>query len=570
MSGCCGAFTGLARVLASAIRRGQICSPLCELTEPLPDIVVEYDVVIPTSEGKLLANIYKSKSMLQRGEKHPVVMCMHPYDNHITPALGKTPLKGCPQQYRLIPQAGKPRFSTQTSWESPDPNFWVANGYAVVNLNAPGYAGSEGKPTAFQDSQAKAYYEAIEWVAAQDWCTGSVGLNGVSFLAITQYHVATCRAYGGKAPPSLKCISPWEGVSDPRETFMQNGIPEVGFLAFWWVTEVQPVLTSGKPQDFIDSVGAKPPDWPNMSDAWWAEMCADVHNIRVPMLICASFSDHGLHTAGSLRAFTGASTKDKWLYTHRTGKWDAYYSCEVQALTLKFFDYFVKGIDNGWRTDTPPVRLEVRSARDVVHEVRSETTWPLPATQYTKLFLQASRALGVQPPSQPAEVCYSGKGGSVAFVFPFTEPTELTGHFALELVVEVRGAPDMAVFAAARKLDKNGVFVPFRGSTGLTEDAVTRGCMLASLRELDQKKTKAHLPAISYKRSPVTPGKKMQLSMWMEASSTFFEAGEAIELVLSSKEIVLTGPYVKSLCGNTGTHVVHVGDSYLLVPKIQK
>jgi predicted acyl esterase len=537
----------------------------------LPDIVVEYDVVIPTSEGKLLANIFKSKSMVKNGEKHPVVMCMHPYDNHITPALGKTPLKGCPQQYRLIPQCGKPRFSTQTSWESPDPNFWVANGYAVVNLNAPGYAGSEGKPTAFQNSQAKAYYEAIEWVAAQDWSTGSIGLNGVSFLAITQYHVASCRAYGGKAPPSLKCISPWEGLSDPRvDSFMPGGIPEVGFLAFWWATEVKPALTSRNPQDFIDSMGSTPPEWPNNSDSWWSEMAADLKNIQVPMLVCGSFSDHGLHSTGSIRAFTEASTEDKWLYTHRTGKWDSYYSAEVQALTLKFFDYFVKGVDNGWKVDTPPVRLEVRSARDVVHEVRSETAWPLPATQYTKLFLQTDRALGTQPPTQPAEVSYSGKGGSVAFVFKFTEPTELTGHFALELGVEVRGAPDMAVFAAVRKLDKKGVFVPFRGSTGLSEDAVTRGYALASLRDLDPKRTKAHYPAISYKKLPVAPGTKMQLSMRLEPSSTFFETGEAIELVLSSKEIVPTGPYVKSLCGNTGTHVVHIGDSYLLIPKIAK
>lgn len=128
----------------------------------------------------------------------------------------------------------------------------------------------------------------------------------------------------------------------------------------------------------------------------------------------------------------------------------------------------------------------------------------------------------------------------------------------------------MAVFAAVRKLDKNRVFVPFRGSTGLSEDAVTRGYMLASCRELDSKQTIAHLPQITYRKLPVTPGTKMQLSIPMEPSSTFFEAGEAIELVLSSKEIVPTGPYVKSLCGNDGTHVVHLGDSCLVMPRISK
>jgi hypothetical protein len=74
-------------------------------------------------------------------------MCAHPYNNHLTPALKKTPLGGPPQQYRLIPQAGgKPVFSKLTSWESPDPNFWIPAGYALVNMNLPGYANSGGPP----------------------------------------------------------------------------------------------------------------------------------------------------------------------------------------------------------------------------------------------------------------------------------------------------------------------------------------------------------------------------------------------------------------------------------------
>ena len=92
-------------------------------------------------------------------------MCAHPYDNRLTPALKKTPLGGAPQQYRLIPQAGMPVFSKQTSWESPDPNFWVPAGYAIVNMNLPGYASSGGPPSAFSEHQGKCYYEAIEWVA---------------------------------------------------------------------------------------------------------------------------------------------------------------------------------------------------------------------------------------------------------------------------------------------------------------------------------------------------------------------------------------------------------------------
>ena len=79
-------------------------------------------------------------------------------------------------------------------------------------MNLTGYASCVVPPSSFSEHQGKCYYEAIEWIAKQPWCSGKVGLNGVSFLAISQFHVAACQFYGGP-PPSLCCISPWEGLT---------------------------------------------------------------------------------------------------------------------------------------------------------------------------------------------------------------------------------------------------------------------------------------------------------------------------------------------------------------------
>jgi predicted acyl esterase len=95
-------------ILWKAIKSGQLFHPQCELTDPDPDILCEYDVEIPMSEGFFVtANIYRSKKAADKGEKVPVVMCAHPYNNHLTPALKNTPLGGPPQQYRMLPQAGE-------------------------------------------------------------------------------------------------------------------------------------------------------------------------------------------------------------------------------------------------------------------------------------------------------------------------------------------------------------------------------------------------------------------------------------------------------------------------------
>ena len=116
-------FEAVGPLVGNALKSRQLFNPQAELTEPDPDILCEYDVKIPMSEGfSLTANIFRSRTAAEKGEKLPVVMCAHPYNNHLTPALKKTPLNGPPQQYRLIPQAGgKPVFSKLTSWESPDP-----------------------------------------------------------------------------------------------------------------------------------------------------------------------------------------------------------------------------------------------------------------------------------------------------------------------------------------------------------------------------------------------------------------------------------------------------------------
>jgi len=581
-----GTVQALAPILGNALKSGQLFNPQCELTEPDPDVLCEYDVEIPMSEGfSLTANIYRSKKAASNDEKVPVVMCAHPYDNHLTPVLKKTPLNGPPQQYRMIPQAGeKPKFSKLTSWESPDPNFWVPAGYAVVNMNLPGYANSGGPPSAFSEHQGKCYYEAIEWIAKQPWCSGKVGLNGVSFLAISQFHVAACQAYGGP-PPSLKCISPWEGLTDPyRDIFAYGGVHESGFPTFWWSTEVKPVI-NGPEENFRKFEGGIATDWLKdhpLYDDFWKAKAAKLEEITVPMLVCASFSDHGLHTMGSFRAFEKAKSKHKWVYTHRTGKWVSYYSEEVQKLTKDFMDCFLKGDTSSGFLETPPVRLEVRSKIDKIHEVRHENEWPIARTQYTKLFLsEEQNMLSTEKSEKNSEVVYPAKKGKALFSFKFSEDTELSGYMKLRVWGEARSGKkggttpdDMVLFLAINKLDRDGYDVNFNGSVGINNDMVSRGWCKVSNRELDPvESTEWHPVQKGTSEQKLKPGEIVPVDIVLYPSSTFFAAGESLQLIIAGSEIIPSPPYKKSEEGNYGKHVLHFGgkyDSFLLVPKIPR
>jgi len=123
-------------------------------------------------------------------------------------------------------------------------------------------------------------------------------------------------------------------------------------------------------EDFLSEQAARPLD-----DEYWASKRPILENIEVPALVCANWSDHGLHTRGSIEGFERISSREKWLFTHGRKKWEIFYSEEALGWQKQFLDHFLKGLDNGM-DQVPTVRLEVRNAF-YQQEVRCEQSWPL-------------------------------------------------------------------------------------------------------------------------------------------------------------------------------------------------
>ena len=340
---------------------------------------------------------------------------------------------------------------------------------------------------------------------------------------------------------------------------------------------------NGTEEDFVKSDGSIPTDYLKnhpLYDDYWKAKAAKLEEITVPMLVCASFSDHGLHTMGSFRDFEKAKSEHKWVYTHRTGKWVSFYSPEAQKMTKDFMDYFLKDDTSSGFLATPPVRLEVRSSLDEIHEVRYENEWPIARTQYTRLYLSGQpQSLALEKPEQPMELVHAAKKGKALFNFKFTEDTELSGYMKLRIWVEVRpkntgeiSPDDMAMFVAVNKLDCDGNAIHFNGSVGNKRDMVTRGDCRVSRRELDPiESTEWHPVQKGESEQSLNAGEIVPVDIELYPSSTFFSAGETLQLIIASDEIIPSPPYRKSVECNHGRHAIHFGgeyDSYLLVPKV--
>ena len=362
----------------------------------------------------------------------------------------------------------------------------------------------------------------------------------------------------------------------------RGGVPDTGFLNFWWHTEVHPALNNTL-EEFIDTEDAIPPEildvHPLYNDYWKAK-APPLKNINVPMLLCASFSDHELHTFGSFRAYEKAQSAQKWLYTHRSGKWTEFYKPEVKNLIKDFMDHFLKGEPTQFR-ELSTVRIEVRSSLNDVREVRWEPEWPLRDTKYVELYLRKNNALAPESIKDQREVVYDGKKGQASFDYVFEQDTEITGYIKLKIWVESRGVkksatpPDDMVFCCfIDKRDQNNRSVRFNGSVGQKEDMVTRGYGRAARRELnDVESTPYHPVLLGEKHQPLQPGAIVPIEIAFCPSSTFYAKGERLRLFISARDLVSAPIFKKDTSVNGGHHVIHFGgefDSHLLIPSLRK
>ena len=526
------------------------------------EMIMEKDVPIKMRDG---LTIYVNVFRPNKPGKFPVVMSMDPYNKDGLPPYDIF--------RRVWPTVGTIVTSLFAPFESPDPGFWVPNDYILVKIATRGSSNSEGDLYPWTKTETQDYYEVIEWAGVQDWSDGNVGLNGVSYLAMTQWRVAALN------PPHLKAIIPWEGTSDLyREWYFHGGIPETVFSA-----DFEKLQHTRWPNNNIEEMVASQKEHP-LLDEHWEKRQVILSDIKVPMFVCASWSTQGLHNRGTFEGFKQASSKDKWLLVHGRKEWETYYLRESLEQQKEFFDYFLKGIENDWM-DTPRVRYEVREKFYKGH-IRTANEWPIAETKYSKQYLNGEEMSLQQAPVQnETRLTYNAEPGQtensdLRFKFTAEEDTELTGNMKLKLWVSADDTDDMDLFIGIKKFDRRGneVFLP--DFNHLEDGQVASGWLRVSHRELDPVKSTPYQPVLKHKRLlKLNKDEIVPVEIEILPSSIFLKSGESLVLVIKGSDIIIddnmTGSrgYGHTDTVNKGTHSVYAGgeyDSFLLIPVIPK
>jgi len=381
-------------------------------------------------------------------------------------------------------------------------------------------------------------------------------LNGISYYASSQWRAAALQ------PPHLAAMCVWEGWVDYYRDSVRHGGIACTFRKHWQDMQVKTVqhgrgergpksrvtgeLVCG-PETLPEDVLAK-----NRDDMWegvlkhplmgpyYEERSGDLSKVVVALLSAANWGGQGLHPRGNFEGFARAASKQKWLEVHGGSHWAPFYTDYGVKLQKRFFDYFLKGAQNGWDKQ-PRVQLQVRHPGEKF-VLRHENEWPIARTQWTRFHLDpAARQLTTQSPMSEGSVTYDGLGEGITFrTAPLNEETEITGPSALKLWIS-SFTTDADIFAVLRVFDPAGKEVVFQGALD-PHTPVAQGWLRASQRKLDAKLTLPYRPYHTHdeKRS-LKPGEVVELDVEIWPTCIVVPKGYRIALTIRGKDYEFEG-----------------------------
>lgn len=372
-----------------------------KLSQPEHEILFEHDVKVPMRDGiKLSANIWRPKSE----GKYPIIFVYLPYDN-----------------------------SRQTMIEKA--RYFVPRGYVFAAIDVRGRYDSEGESYLYWDPDwrngkfdGQDVYDCHTWLGEQPWSSGKIGMTGGSYLGFVQWMGAPL------ANRYLTTLIPYVSPDDHYDNVYPNGALQLSNslnllailgnltgnnnndlrLHFWdWdkLYRHLPIRTMDEAmfgqkdilwQDMIDH-----PD----NDEYWrfsvgdrpraGEMSAGKYpQVRVPTLNITGWYDQvSQATINNYLGMVRYGPQELRDQQHLlVGPWrhgvgprevgDLDYGPEADVdflpIELRWYDYWLKGIDNGMMEE-PPVNIFVMGE----NRWRSEHEWPLSRARDTQYFLHS-------------------------------------------------------------------------------------------------------------------------------------------------------------------------------------
>ena len=566
-------------------------------------MVWDRDVMVPMRDGvRLCIDIYRP----QDAGRFPALLAIAPHNKEL--------------QSPDIAAAVPPQPAWSAVWqggaEAGDSAFFVSRGYVHVVGNPRGFGKSEDGGSPQWD-----YYDLLEWIARQPWCSGQLGMVGLSAFAMAQWQAAQLQ------PPSLKAIFPYD--AGPAYGAMHDRNPGGLMHVMLYLLDGQSVHHGGhgRPGELSPEMQAlweaamANPDYrmyswvynlltqkgqihprlfgqfldPFEAVGGYDAVEAGLARIKVPAYTGAGWHayTYNMHLMGAQNYYAHIDVPKKLMFTGPAHMERPFHAIHHEM--LRWFDHWLKGIDTGMMAE-PPVKVWVQGA----NRWREAADWPLPETVWTPFYLHSWERLR----SEPFVAGGRDEGYDEPDAFVQMPPTQTRSIAKLRYLTEplaqdtlVCGPIALNFFAEIDRDDTNWIIVlkdvgpdvgVRSGRAGeieareLPERELTRGWLKASNRALDDQRSTLHRPWHQLTRQAqrmVKPGEINEYRVEVLSTANLFKAGHRICVEITSLDLP-TGvgfgtnceyvPY--HICSSkTVVHKVHRSaryPSHLLLPII--
>ncbi len=443
--------------------------------------------------------------------------------------------------------------------------YLAGHGYACVRVDMRGTGESEGVLTdEYLEEEQRDAEDVLAWLAEQPWCTGELGMFGISWGGFAALQVAA------RKPPNLKAIA-ISSFTDDRYAddfhymggcMLSDNLAESGTMFAYSTLPPDPALVGERWRDMwrerVEAAGPWVDTWLHHQrrDTYWshASVNESYADVQCPVLATSGWADGYSNAVARLLAHVDVPRKGligpwshKYPHLGEPGPAIGY----LQEL-VRWWDHWLKGVDNGvldgpmlvtWMQDSvpPSTSYHQRPGRWV-----GEVEWPSPNVRPV-VFPLARHRLGkpgesvagveltVQSPLSVGQ--FAGKWASYNAPpdLPYDQREEDGGSLVFETEplaedLEILGTPRVTLDIAA---DRPVAMVAVRLSDVLPDGRATRVTYgLLNLTHRDGHE----------QPEPLVPGERYRVAVDFNTVAQRFPAGHRIRLSVSSSYWPLAWP----------------------------